>query len=148
MSPVKPQVTMTPHLSSDRDNFYHHWPDWIIRHQFCTFSSSCSQRPCVIVKSYSTKVRICKDTIKYSSSVPNKHSKEKKVTFLRTAIAIVSYRIRRHFLLSSFHHWIYGYINPGHHISTHLYMVLLNSVADILGRQIHEPTTTRFISEC
>lgn len=24
-SAVKPQVTMTPHLSSDRDNLYHHW---------------------------------------------------------------------------------------------------------------------------
>lgn len=27
-SAVKPQVTMTPHLSSDRDNLYHHWLDF------------------------------------------------------------------------------------------------------------------------
>lgn len=102
------------------------------------------------VSSYApVDARTCRERFTSISSVQINHNTQKSLTFLRTAIAIVSYRIRRHFLRGSFHHWINGNVYPKQHGGTNLFhqAPTFPPSACQVGHVGHEPATTAFISD-
>lgn len=69
ISQAKPQVTMTPHVCSDRDNFYHHWLDChvsLVSFTWFTLSEGPTWLP--VLSYFITSV--WKDETYRSSSVP------------------------------------------------------------------------------
>lgn len=114
-SAVKPQVTITPHCSSDRDNFYHHWlefnyPVSFLQHlPIQPLSEPMCHLYCLALHILRPVGRQCISRLSCVQIIPIQGKRCGR--FLRTAISIVSCRIRRHFLCSSFHHWINGKVD-------------------------------------
>lgn len=144
---------MTPHLSSDRDNFYHHWLDLFYQ------VSDLQHLPVQLMAAFRCRlvVLLCsaRPGGRHFTSRSTKHSvyahqRQKGWLFLRTAIAIVSYRIRRHFLCSSFNHWIGGNVDHKKQGGTNLFTMLLGLPSGSqcqVGHRNYESATTHFISD-